>query len=182
MPPKVTDAVQQWAAETLVDAGTALADAGIGGGSMNFMAVSWNSIAQDGTTQRYTVDLDPSIVDLNGNAVQNWEVVPGSPGTESAKIRSTTRKGLFWICTTCLQSGNEVNVRRAFVSAFEDRPARTTVGIAGCATGFQGNNDRGETTLAYGGLLQSIPLFFEIAWNGNTPLTLNSGQVILLSS
>lgn len=82
-----------------------------------------------------------------------------------------------------LQSGNEVNVRRAFLSAFELIPPNNTpVGVQGCASGFQGNNDRNETTIFYRGLNPLTELWFRLSWNGVTTLTLNSGQIMLLSS
>ena len=56
------------------------------------------------------------------------------------------------------------------------------MGVQGCASGLEGNNDRAETTLFFGGLGRDVELFFSISYNGATPLTLNSGQILLEST
>ena len=80
-----------------------------------------------------------------------------------------------------MQCGPETQVRRAFLSAFYNAGG-SPVGITGCASGFQGNNDRGEITVFEGGLDPGLELRHTIAWNGATPLTLNSGHIMLFSS
>lgn len=155
---------------------------GGGGGNLNVVMVPWTAITVDPmNSQRYTVALAQPF-DLNGNAAADWSVVPGVPGTTSDQLVSATRTGQAWWATTCLQCGNEANVRRAFFSAFEQPPPGVPMGVQGCASGFQGNNDRAETTIFYGGLAPTVPLFFQLSWNGQTTLTLNGGQVMLISS
>lgn len=160
-----------------------LASTGGLGPSTNVVIVPWSSITVSTLSSSiYYVQLgNPQ--DLNGDAAKDWIVTKNTPGTISDFIRSDTRTGIAWWANTCLQSGNEVSVRRAFLSAFElIPPSNVPVGVQGCASGFQGNNDRNETTIFYGGLQPSTELWFRLSWNGVTTLTLNSGQLMLLSS
>lgn len=153
-----------------------LSSAALAGGSSNIVQVQWNSFSNAGGT--YYVALNNPI-DLYGNAAADWEIVPGTPGVSSDTVRSANRTASFWIAQGCFQCGPEASVRRAFLSAFNPGPIGP-LGVTGCASGFEGNNDRAETTVFYGGLTPDTNgLFFSIAWNGVTPLTLNSGQLVL---
>lgn len=155
-----------------------LATAGSGGGINNVVIVPWTAFTPGGAAATYFVSLGAP-TDLVGNAASDWVVTPGTPGVSSDVISSATRTGLIWFGQMCGQSGPEASPRRAFVSAFNPGP----VGVTGCASGFEGNNDRADTVVFYGGLVPaSGGLFFQVAWNGVTPLTLNSGQLMIVSS
>jgi hypothetical protein len=153
--------------------------AGIGVNT-NVVLVPWTGITA-GIGGLYTIELGTPF-DGNGDAASDWSIIPQTPGTLSSRITSPSRTGVAWWCSSCLQSGPEPTPRRAFLSAFEWRPSQFPVGITGCASGFQGNNDRAETTIFYAGLKPGVGLSFRIAWNGVTPLTFNSGLVMILSS
>jgi len=148
-----------------------------GGGfvSGNVVIVPWTGLSNSGGN--YFVQLGAP-QDLNGDAAVDWQVIPGTPGSSSDQIVSPTRTGVAWWAQACLQCGPEANVRRAFLSAFNPGP----VGVTGCASGFQGNNDRANAVIFYGGLQPTISLFFQLNWNGVTPLSLNSGDLMILSS
>lgn len=149
------------------------APVGGGGGGFDVVAVPWTTISNAGST--YYVELGAP-VDLYGTSAANWVVTPGTPGSSSAVLSSATQTAAFWIGQGCFQCGPEPSPKRAFLSAFNPG----AVGITGCATGLEGNNDRSEATVFYGNLHPaSGGLYFQVSWNGVTPLTVNSGQVLL---
>lgn len=117
-------------------------------------------------------------VDLFGNAAGDWIVTPGVPGVSSGTLSSATRTAGAWIGSVFLQQGPSAGIPRAFFSGFHN-----AVGVTGGAHSFQGNNYRAQLSLYFGGLTPGLALSYRIAWNGNTPLTLNpSGAVILFST
>ena len=63
-----------------------------------------------------------------------------------------------------------------------DEAALLDIGIVEFAHGMRDNNDRANAIIFYGALQPGNALFFTISWNGAAPLTLNSGQALLLSS
>jgi len=115
---------------------------------------------------------------LYGDRASDWSVTPGVPGVSSDTVESAKRDAYFWIAIAYLQQGPSAGRPRAFLSAFYDG-----VGVRGGAQSFEGNNDRNEIVVFFGGLLSGSKLSYSIAWNGNTPLTLNSsGGVALFST
>lgn len=150
------------------------------GGASNIVDVPITGITDQGGGN-YTVSLGTP-VNLLGTHASDWAVVSQGAG-ESDGLVSSNRFGGAWFCQFALQCGPEVANRRAFCSAFEDRAGvPTPVGITGAASGMRDNNDRANAIIFYGALQPGNALFFTISWNGAAPLTLNSGQVLLLSA
>jgi len=148
-----------------------------GGGASNVIAVPWTSIAGASPTGPvYFVQLGIP-VDLFGNAAADWLVAPGTPGASSDALLSATRQSPMWRLDAFFQQGPSVARPRAFLSAFYDG-----VGVRGGAISFIQNNWRAYGGYTWGGLASGIELSFTISWNGNTPLTLNSGTVVLSST
>ena len=154
---------------------------GSGGVLPNIVVVPWTAIeVSDLSSSAYLVRFGVP-EDRNGTtAAADWRIEPGTANTPD-RLVSDTRAGLAWWSSACLQCGPETQVRRAFLSAFY-AAGGLPVGITGCASGFEGNNDRGEITIFEGGLGAGVDLTHVIAWNGQTPLTLNEGQILLWST
>jgi len=147
------------------------------GGQGNVIMVPFISMAAAGPTgPNYFIQLGAP-QNRFGNAASDWEITPGVPGASSGSISSATRTASYWNAQAFLQQGPSSGIPRAFFSAFYDG-----VGVAGGAQSFQGNNYRSDVNLREGGLTSGAELSFSIAWNGNTPLTLNSGNIFLLST
>ncbi len=147
----------------------------------NVVLVPWTGFSPGGTQSTYFVRLGTPI-NLKGNAAEDWTIVAAAdPNTASDRVKSDKREGYMWWADTCVQCGPEASQRRAFLSGFYDHLANQ-VGVTGCASGLINNNDREQISAAYGGMVLGTELFFQLAWNGNTPLTFNSGQIMLWSS
>ena len=141
--------------------------------------IPWTGITQSGTT--YYVRLGTPEV-LSGT-LDTWEVIPAAdPNTASDRIRSNSRTCRKWEAQACLQSGPEPTNRRAFFSAFYQPDGGPVDGVAGCASGLMGNNDRANANLFFGGLERNTEFFLQLSWNGVATLTLNSGEVMLTSA
>jgi len=150
---------------------------GAGGGSTNVIAVPWAAIQGAGPTGPvYFVQLGTPI-DLFGNRASDWTVTAGTPGVTSDTLQSSDRQSPQWRLDAFFQQGPSAGTPRAFLSAFYNG-----VGVRGGAVSFIQNNWRAYAGFTWGGLLSGVELSFSVSWNGNTPLTLNSGTVILQST
>ena len=133
------------------------------GSFSNVVIVPWTGLSPGGTQSTYFVSLGTPI-NLAGDAASDWVVTPGTPGVSSDRIASSQRVGFSWFGQACFQSGPEAAPpKRAFLSAFYD-PGAVAVGVTGCASGVEGNNDRADTIVFYGGLSVNNSLFFQISW------------------
>jgi len=154
-----------------------LAGASGGGGAGNVVRVPFVSMAAAGPTGPVYFLQMGTPENRSGNAAGDWAVTPGTPGVSSSTLSSASRAASYWNAQVFLQQGPSAGIPRAFFSAFYG-----AAGIAGGAQSFQGNNFRSDVNLREGGLLSGVNLSFSISWNGNTPLTLNSGDIFLFST
>jgi len=154
-----------------------LAEDGGGGGGFNVVRVPFTTMAGAGPNGPVYFLQMGAPADRFGTAAADWTVTPGVPGVSSSTLESATKIGAFWSGQVFLQQGPSAGIPRAFFSAFYH-----AVGVDGGAQSFQGNNYRSELTLREGGLAVGVQLSFRISWNGNTPLTLNGGDIFVFST
>jgi hypothetical protein len=150
-----------------------------GGGALNtfHFDLAFNAA---GLAANYYCSIGP-LADLVGNAASDWEVLPGTPGVSSDTLRpkpGSGRVSALWIASFFLQQGPSAGIPRAFLSAFKPGP----IGDAGGAVSLSGNNFRANGTLISGGVTELDGVYWQVGWNGNTPLQLIAGSRVVVVS